>query len=57
VISRGRRLDFSAILCDPLRALICSADDRAIFDVWIDGRRIVAEGVVTTIDLEAATAI
>jgi 5-methylthioadenosine/S-adenosylhomocysteine deaminase len=24
--------------------------------VWIDGRRVVADGMVTTIDLEAATA-
>ncbi|MGH8721288.1 MAG: amidohydrolase family protein, partial [Burkholderiales bacterium] len=41
---------------DPLRTLIYSADDRAIRDVWIDGRRIVADGVVTTIDLDAAAA-
>jgi 5-methylthioadenosine/S-adenosylhomocysteine deaminase len=41
---------------DPWRTLVYSADDRAIRDVWIDGRRIVADGLVTTIDIEAATA-
>ncbi len=41
---------------DPVRTLIYSADDRAVRDVWVDGRRVVADGVVTTIDLEAATA-
>jgi 5-methylthioadenosine/S-adenosylhomocysteine deaminase len=64
-VAPGAKADFVLVdldhpamrpIYDPLRTLIYSADDRAIRDVWIDGRRIVADGVVTTIDLEAATA-
>jgi len=64
-IAPGAKADFVLVdldhpamrpVYDPVRTLIYSADDRAIRDVWIDGRRVVADGVVTTIDLKAATA-
>jgi len=35
---------------DPLRSLIFHAADRAVKDVYVAGRRIVADGVVTTLD-------
>ncbi|MBN33394.1 MAG: N-ethylammeline chlorohydrolase [Rhodospirillaceae bacterium] len=37
---------------DPLRSLIYTAADRAVRDVWIDGRQCVADGKVTTLDME-----
>ena len=64
-IAPGAKADFVLVdlehptmrpVYEPLRTLIYSADDSAIRDVWISGQRIVADGVVTTIDLEAATA-
>jgi cytosine/adenosine deaminase-related metal-dependent hydrolase len=64
-ITVGAKADFLLIdldhpamrpVYDPVRTLIYSADDRAIRDVWIDGRCVVADGVVTTIDTESATA-
>jgi 5-methylthioadenosine/S-adenosylhomocysteine deaminase len=39
---------------DPLRSLIFHAADRAVKDVYVAGRRIVADGVVTTLDHRAA---
>jgi 5-methylthioadenosine/S-adenosylhomocysteine deaminase len=39
---------------DPLRSLVFHAADRAIKDVYIAGRRIVADGAVTTLDRNAA---
>ncbi|MGB5757594.1 MAG: amidohydrolase family protein [Acidimicrobiales bacterium] len=41
---------------DPLRSLIYTAADRAVSDVFVDGRHVVAGGQVTTIDIEAITA-
>jgi cytosine/adenosine deaminase-related metal-dependent hydrolase len=35
---------------EPLRALIYSAQDRAVRDVYVDGRQVVAEGKVLTMD-------
>jgi hypothetical protein len=39
---------------DPLRSLIFHAADRAIRDVYAAGRRVVADGQVTTLDHRAA---
>ena len=39
---------------DPLRSLIFHAADRAVKDVYIAGRRVVADGKVTTLDHEDA---
>jgi len=41
---------------DPLKSLVFTALDRAISDVWVAGERVVREGRVLTIDLEAALA-
>jgi 5-methylthioadenosine/S-adenosylhomocysteine deaminase len=41
---------------DPLRSLMYYAADRAVRDVFIDGRQVVAEGRVLTLDQEAAAA-
>ena len=38
---------------DPLRALVYSAADRAVEAVFVDGRAVVRDGVVLTIDAEA----
>ena len=63
-VAVGARADFVLVdldhpamrpVYDPVRTLIYSTDDRVIRDVWIDGRLVVEDGVVTTIDLEAAT--
>jgi len=35
---------------DPLRSLIFHAADRAVSDVWIDGRKVVADGNVLNLD-------
>lgn len=39
---------------DPLRSLIFHAADRAVKDVYVAGRRVVADGSVTTLDHRAA---
>jgi hypothetical protein len=39
---------------DPLRSLIFHAADRAVKDVFIAGRQVVANGKVTTLDHRAA---
>jgi 5-methylthioadenosine/S-adenosylhomocysteine deaminase len=39
---------------DPLRSLIYSAADRAVRTVYVDGREVVRDGMVLTIDLEDA---
>ena len=39
---------------DPLKSLIYHAADRAVRDVWVDGRQVVAEGRVLTLDREGA---
>jgi len=38
---------------DPLRSLIYTAADRAVRDVFVDGRHIVVDGEVVTIDVPA----
>lgn len=43
-------------LRDPLRALVYSAADRAVSDVFVDGRQVVRDGTVLTIDAPAAAA-
>jgi cytosine/adenosine deaminase-related metal-dependent hydrolase len=39
---------------DPLKSLIYHAADRAVRDVWVDGKQVVAEGKVLTLDREDA---
>lgn len=39
---------------DPLRSLIYAAADRAVRHVFVDGRQVVVDGRVTTLDLAAA---
>ncbi|MCX7931868.1 MAG: amidohydrolase family protein [Rhodovarius sp.] len=39
---------------DPLRSLIYAAGDRAVKDVYVDGRKVVADGEVLTIDFRQA---
>ena len=41
---------------EPVRSLIYSASDRAIRHVYVDGRQVVKDGKVLTVDVEAATA-
>ena len=43
-------------LREPLRSLIYVAADRAVRDVYVDGRRVVADGAVLTMDYAAASA-
>ena len=61
----GEKADFSLVDLghpsmqpgrEPLRALIYSASDRPVRDVYVDGVQVVAGGEVTTIDLEPALA-
>ena len=39
---------------DPLRSLIFHAADRAVSEVWVNGRQLVAAGEVTTLDTVGA---
>ncbi len=39
---------------EPLRSLVFVAGDRAIRDVFVDGEQVVADGKVTTMDMESA---
>ncbi len=41
---------------DPLRSLVYVAADRAVRDVYVDGRKVVADRKVLTLDQEAASA-
>lgn len=41
-------------LYDPLRSLVFAAGERAIRDVFVDGKAVVRDGVCQTIDLETA---
>ncbi|HYX02438.1 MAG TPA: amidohydrolase family protein, partial [Reyranella sp.] len=41
---------------EPVRSLIYSAGDRAIRHVYVDGRQVVRDGKVLTVDVERATA-
>lgn len=43
-------------LRDPIRSLIYVAAERAVRDVFVDGRQVVADGEVTAFDLDDATA-
>ena len=43
-------------LHDPLRSLVFHAADRAVRDVFVDGRQVVADGRVLTLDHDAACA-
>lgn len=61
----GEKADFSLVDLnhpamqpnrEPLRSLIYSASDRPVRDVYVDGVQVVANGEVTTIDLEPALA-
>ena len=38
---------------EPLRSLLVVAAERAVRDVWVEGHRVVAEGTLTTIDMDA----
>ena len=39
---------------DPLRSLVFSAAERAVKDVYVDGKKVVANGRVLTIDVDDA---
>ena len=39
---------------DPLRSLVFHAADRAVKDVYVAGRKVVADGKVTTLDHQGA---
>jgi cytosine/adenosine deaminase-related metal-dependent hydrolase len=39
---------------DPLRSLVFHAADRAVRDVYVDGRQVLAQGRVLTLDQAAA---
>ena len=41
---------------EPLRTLIVVAAERAVRDVWVDGRRVVADGALAAIDMADALA-
>ena len=41
---------------DPLKALIHSAAERAVKDVWVDGRQVVRDREVLTLDYRGAAA-
>jgi hypothetical protein len=43
-------------LRDPLRSLIFAAAERAVRDVYVDGKQVVRDGEVVTLDLAAALA-
>jgi cytosine/adenosine deaminase-related metal-dependent hydrolase len=44
-------------LREPLRSLVYVAADRAVCDVYVDGRRVVADGKILTMDYTGASAI
>ncbi|KZD12567.1 amidohydrolase family protein [Oceanibaculum pacificum] len=62
-VAIGAKADFSLVdlshpymqpLREPLRSLIYSTSDRAVKDVYVDGQKVVSDGKVLTIDVEAA---
>src|SRR5580693_3712291 len=64
-LSPGSKADFSLVDMshpymqpshEPVRSLIYSAGDRAIRHVYVDGKQVVKDGKVLTVDVEAATA-
>ena len=65
-IAVGAKADFSLVdldnaymqpLRDPLKNLITVASDRVVRDVYVNGRQVVANGEVLTIDLPANLAL
>jgi cytosine/adenosine deaminase-related metal-dependent hydrolase len=64
-LSEGAKADFVVVdvthpvmlpLYDPIRSLVYSACDRAVKDVYVAGRKVVADGKVLTIDHRKAAA-
>ena len=64
-LAPGTKADFSLVDMshpymqpshEPVRSLIYSASERAIRHVYVDGKQVVKDGKVLTIDVEAATA-
>jgi cytosine/adenosine deaminase-related metal-dependent hydrolase len=64
-LAPGSKADFSLVDMshpymqpshEPVRSLIYSASERAIRHVYVDGKQVVKDGKVLTIDVEAATA-
>jgi len=51
-------IDFSRVLqgTDPVQSLMTSASGRDVRDVWIDGRRVMADGVIPGVDEKADAA-
>ncbi len=65
-LAPGCKADFSLVdlahpslqpVRDPLASLVFSGLERPIRDVFVDGRQVVAEGRVTTVDLDSALRI
>jgi len=65
-LAAGAKADLSLVdlahpslqpLHDPLKSLVFSGLDRAITDVFVDGRHVVAGGVVKTIDIAAVSQV
>ena len=42
---------------DPIRSLVYTAAERAVRDVWVDGRHLVDDGRLTTLDMATIAAI
>jgi cytosine/adenosine deaminase-related metal-dependent hydrolase len=60
-LARGCKADFSVVDMrnpymqpdyEPIRSLVYSANDRAIRDVYVDGRRVVKDGEIVDFDIE-----
>lgn len=64
-IEEGKRADLTAVdlsaletqpVFDPISQLIYAASSRQVSDVWVDGQRRLADGALTSLDLEEVTA-
>ena len=64
-LAKGCRADFMSVdlahpamvpAREPLRTLLVVAAERAVRDVWVDGRRVVRDGALVAIDMEDALA-
>ncbi len=53
VVHEREAVQFSPLASDPVRQLIWSSDGRSVSDVFVAGRRVVADRVCTTVDLVA----
>ncbi|WP_118133072.1 amidohydrolase family protein [Oceanicella sp. SM1341] len=62
-LAKGAKADFFMVdvkhpamrpLRDPVQSLVYTAAERALKDVWVDGRQVVREGSVLAFDLDAA---